>query len=45
MEFLGFVLAFSAIHTSITYAMIRRWMVYANREHTTSRKPGDQMNE
>lgn len=45
LEFLGFVLAFSAVHTSIAYYMIRNWVAYANHESTTSRKSGTPMDE
>lgn len=45
LEFLGFVLAFSAIHTTITYFMIQKWMAYATHENTSSRKSGSPMDE
>lgn len=45
LEFLGFVLAFSAVHTSIAYLMIRQWVAYANREDTTSRTSGTAIDE
>lgn len=45
LEFLGFALAFSAIHTSIAYVMIQRWVAYANRENTTSRASGSPIDE
>lgn len=45
LEFLGFVLAFSAVHVSVAYLMIQQWVAYANRENTTSRGSGTPMDE
>jgi hypothetical protein len=39
VEFLAFVLAFSAIHISVTYFMIRQWIEYATGETTTAQSP------
>jgi hypothetical protein len=38
LEFLGFVLAFSAIHVALTYRMIQRWVAYATDETTSVRR-------
>jgi hypothetical protein len=38
LEFLGFVLAFSAIHVALTYRMTQRWVAYATGGNASARR-------